>query len=261
MFKLFVNGWLGSLVGVVALGVTLSGCQAPQSEEGPSEVAEEVATPGAPNTLTEAEQAEGWQLLFDGKSMDQWRGFKMDEIPPGWVIEGETLQFSGERGGEGSGDLMTKEQYANFELKLEWKISPGGNSGILYRVTENYDQEFHTGPEVQILDNSKEHYPGLEDTQLAGANYALHPPSKDVVKPVGEWNSMHLVVNGAQVEHWLNGEKIVAFELWTDEWKDLVAKSKFVEWPDYGLNKTGHLVLQDHGAGVWFRNIKLKVLN
>ena len=253
MGKLLLNDLLGSIVGVFVLALAFTGCQAPQSEE----PVEKVAVPAAPNTLTEEEKTEGWQLLFDGKSLDQWRGFKMDEIPPGWGIQGDALQFSGEHGGEGYGDLMTKEQYANFELSLEWKISPQGNSGVLYRVTEDYDQEFHTGPEVQLIDNA---YPEIEPTQSAGANYGLHPPARDVTKPVGEWNSLRLVVNGPHVEHWLNGEKIVEFELWTDEWKAMVAKTKFAEWADYGLNKTGHIVLQDHGAGVWFRNIKIKVL-
>jgi hypothetical protein len=253
MGKLLLNDLLGNIVGVFVLALAFTGCQAPQREE----PVEEVAVLAAPNTLTEEEKIEGWQLLFDGKSLDQWRGFKMDEVPPGWGIQGEALQFSGEHGGEGYGDLMTKEQFANFELALEWKISPQGNSGVLYRVTENYDQEFHTGPEVQLIDNN---HPEVEPLNSAGANYGLHPPAKDVTKPVGEWNSLRLVVNGAHVEHWMNGEKIVEYELWTDEWKQMVAKTKFKEWADYGLNKTGHIVLQDHGAGVWFRDIKIKVL-
>jgi hypothetical protein len=128
-------------------------------------------------------------------------------------------------------------------------------------VSEDYDQEFMTGPEVQVLDNALEHDPPLEDTQLAGANYGLHPPLEDVVKPVGEWNSMRLVVDGAHVEHWLNGKKIVEYELWTDEWKEMVAKTKFAKWPGYGMNKSGYIVLQDHGAPVWYRNVKIKRLS
>jgi hypothetical protein len=241
----------------VVLMAMVTGCVF-QGEEPVKEQAEEVTVPAGPNTLSAEERAQGWQLLFDGKSLDQWRGFKLDEVPPGWTVEGETLQFASEHGGEGYGDLMTKEQFANFELKLDWKISPNGNSGILYRVTENYDQEFHTGPEVQLIDNA---YPDIKPDQSAGANYGLHPPARDVTKPVGEWNSLRLVVDGAHVEHWMNGEKVVEFELWTDEWKEMVAKTKFAEWADYGLNRTGHIVLQDHGAGVWFRNIKINVLD
>ncbi len=255
MGKFWFTMFVGSTAAVLLAAVVLTGSQAPQSG-GTSQAPAVEGT--APNTLTEAEKAAGWKLLFDGKSLDRWRGFKMEEVPPGWEIQRDTLHFSGEHGGEGYGDLMTKEQYANFELKLEWNISPQGNSGVLYRVTENYDQEFHTGPEVQLIDNA---YPEIEPDQTAGANYGLHPPAKDVTKPVGEWNSLDLIVDGAHVEHWMNGEKLVEYELWTDEWKEMVSKTKFAQWADYGLNKKGHIVLQDHGAGVWFRNIKIKVLD
>jgi hypothetical protein len=242
---------------LLATGLTFSNC-ASQGEEPVSPSEEEVVAEPRSNTLSDEERADGWQLLFDGTSLEHWRGFKSDSVPPGWTIEDDMIQFSSEHGGEGYGDLMTKEQFANFELKLEWKISPNGNSGILYRVTENYEQEFHTGPEVQLIDNA---YAGIKPDQSAGANYGLHAPARDVTKPVGEWNSLRLIVNGAHVEHWMNGEKLVEYELWTDEWKKMVADTKFAEWADYGLNKSGHIVLQDHGAGVWFRNIKIKVLD
>ena len=253
-----------SKIGVTLILLTVLGIVPGCAGEQPAETvkSEEPAEPVEPvvNALTDTETSEGWRLLFDGQTTEGWRGFKLDEVPPGWVVQDGALYFSGEHGGEGYGDLMTAEQFANFVLKLEWKISPGGNSGILYRVTENYDQEFHTGPEFQIIDAPGFPEP-LEGGQLAGANYALHPPAKDVVKPAGEWNTSTLVVNGAHVEHWINGEKLVDYELWTDEWKKLVAATKFSEWPDYGLNKTGYIVLQDHGAPVWFRNVKIRVLD
>jgi hypothetical protein len=256
MGKLFSKNQPVVLFSFILAVLALAGCA---TRKQPVEVpAEEVAVVAAVNTLTEEEKAAGWTLLFDGKSLDQWRGFKQDEVPPGWAIQDNTIKFSGEHGGEGYGDLMTKQQFANFELALEWKISPNGNSGVLYRVTENYEQEFHTGPEVQLIDNN---HPEVEPLNSAGSNYGLHPPAKDVTKPVGEWNTLRLIVNGAHVEHWMNGEKLVEYELWTDEWKEMVAKTKFVEWADYGLNKTGYIVLQDHGAGVWFRNIKIKMLD
>jgi hypothetical protein len=238
-----------------------TGCSQPDAGE--SAVTEAEVAPVEPdvNTLTPDEIAEGWELLFDGQSLERWRGFKMDEVPPDWVVQEGTLHFQGEHGGEGHGDLMTREQFDNFELRLEWKVAPGANSGILYRVTEDYEQEFMTGPEFQIIDGSEEFYPELEDGQKVGADYALHPASKDASKPVGEWNTVRLVVNGAHVEHWLNGEKIVEFELWTDEWKEKVSQTKFADWPDYGLNKSGYIVLQDHGAPVWFRNLKIKRLS
>ena len=206
------------------------------------------------------EPADGWTPLFNGKDVTGWRGFRMQETPPGWEVSDGTLHFDGEHGGEGYGDLTTVDQYADFELELEWKISPGGNSGVLFRVTEDHEQEFHTGPEVQVLDGAEEYYPGLDDTQQTGGNYALHPPARDVVKPVGEWNQLRLVVNGPHVEHWLNGEKLVEYQLWTDEWKALVAASKFAEWPQYGMNQKGHIVLQDHGGSVWYRNLKIRLL-
>jgi hypothetical protein len=246
-----------SVVAMLFLGMSWSACQATESVEAPATPKPLAAEP-AINTLTEEEKAEGWQLLFDGQHLDQWRGFKMETVPPGWSVEDGVLQFSSDHGGEGYGDLMTKEQFANFELKLDWKISKHGNSGVLFRVTENYDQEFHTGPEVQLIDND---HPEIEPLNSAGANYGLHAPAKDVTKPVGQWNTLHLIVDGPHVEHWMNGEKLVEYELWTDEWKKLVAGTKFKQWADYGMNKSGHIVLQDHGAGVWFRNLKVKPLS
>ncbi len=218
----------------------------------------EAASEPAHNTLSDEEIAQGWELLFDGKDLSKWRGFRSEEPPAGWTVSEGTIRFDADHGGEGAGDLVTREQFSDFELQLEWKISPGGNSGVFFRVGEQSEQEFHSGPEVQIIDGSPEHYPDLEDTQRVGANYGLHPASKDVVKPVGEWNHLRLVVNGAHVEHWLNGEKIVEYELWTDQWKEMVAQTKFAAWPQYGLNRTGHICLQDHGAPVWFRNLKVR---
>ena len=251
------NRSLRNIVVLLVLGLAWSACQTSESVEPPAAPEPETSEPPAVNTLTNEEKADGWQLLFDGKGLEQWRGFRTDTVPPGWSVVDDLLQFSADHGGEGHGDLMTREQFADFELKLDWKISPQGNSGVLYRVSENYDQEFHTGPEVQLIDNA---YTGINALQSAGANYGLHPPARDVTKPVGEWNTLHLIVNGAHVEHWMNGEKLVEYELWTDEWKEMVAQTKFNEWKDYGLNKTGHIVLQDHGAGVWFRNVKVKPL-
>ena len=230
---------------VPVLLLTLGACQPGMQPEEPPEA---------------EEPANEWMPLFNGKDLTGWRGFRMEETPPGWKVSDGTLHFDAEHGGEGYGDLTTVDQYADFELELEWKISPGGNSGVLFRVTEDHEQEFHTGPEVQVLDGAEEYYPGLDDTQQTGGNYALHPPAKDVVKPVGEWNQLRLVVDGAHVEQWLNGEKLVEYELWTDAWKALVAASKFVEWPQYGMNKKGHIVLQDHGAAVWYRNLRIRLL-
>ncbi len=210
----------------------------------------------AHNTLTPEEEAEGWELLFDGTSLSKWRGFRQTDIPAGWVVtdQGE-LHFTGEE----SGDLITNRQYANFELKLEWKVAPGGNSGLFFRGTENEERIYETAPEMQILDNQR-HKDGGNPLTSAGSNYALHAPPEDVTREVGQFNEVHLIVSGPYVEHWLNGEKVVAYTLWSDAWNALVAGSKFSDWTGYGQNRRGHIGLQDHGDKVWFRNLKIRRL-
>jgi hypothetical protein len=198
--------------------------------------------------------ASEWRPLFDGASTAGWRGFKVDTAPSGWQVVDGALTRVG-RGG----DIMTNEQFENFELELEWKIQPAGNSGVMFRVTEDADATYHTGAEMQVLDDAG-HRDGQSRLTSAGANFALHPAPAGVVKPAGEWNAARLVANGAHVEHWLNGQKMVEYELWTPQWDSLVAASKFAEWPGYGRNRRGHIVLQDHGDTVAFRNIRIKVL-
>ena len=206
------------------------------------------------NTLTPAEQADGWTLLFDGQSLKGWRSFRSPQPPHGWHAEdGELVRR------EGGGDIMTVGEFGDFELRLEWRMSKNGNSGIMFRVTDEGNQTYETGPEFQILDNLG-HRDGKDPMTSAGSNYALHPPVRDVTNPVGEWNEVRLVVNGAHVEHWMNGVKLLEYELWSDDWNRRVAASKFAKMPGYGRAKRGHIVLQDHGDLVWFRNIKLKEL-
>ena len=264
-----INGLL-LLLFLVALGAVSCSQQATQE---PAQPAAAVSAEPAITTLTPEEKADGWELMFDGKSLDQWRGFRAEEVPPGWTVEDGLLVFKAEDGAEGYGDLTTRKQYASFEMKLDWKISPCGNSGVLFHVTEDSDQEWHSGPEVQIVDATEgcwadyrasdaERAPGsdLKASQFSGADYDLIAPSVNAAKPVGEWNTMRIVVDGAHVEHWLNGQKVVEYELWSPEWKAMVAKSKFAEYPQYGMAKTGYIVLQDHGKTLWFRNLKIKVL-
>lgn len=155
---------------------------------------------------------------------------------------------------KGGGDIVTDEQFKDFVLELDWKISEGGNSGIFFHVSEDHDYVWLGGPEMQVLDNVA-HQDAMRPETSAGANYALHAPIKDVTKPVGEWNHVKLVVDGPHVEHWLNGTKLLEYELWSDDWKKRVAASKFNDMPDYGMNKTGHIALQDHGDIVSYRNI------
>jgi hypothetical protein len=214
-----------------------------------------VAQEPAPNTLTAAEQKAGWALLFDGRSLDRWKGYGTPQIPAGWQVIDGTITRVG-----GGGDLVSKDQFANFELALEWRITPGGNSGIMFRVVEGPEAPYHTGPEMQILDNAR-HADGKVPETSAGANYALHAPVRDVTRPVGSWNAVRLIVNGTHVEHWLNGVKVVEYELGSADWLARVRPSKFNDWPGYGRASRGHVVLQDHGDVVAFRNLKIRVLN
>lgn len=230
---------------ISALGVTAcSGASASRSQE-PAQVADTRASVGE------------WTTLFDGTSLDHWRGFRMNRLPGGWVIADGSLHF--QPGGEG-GDIVTRERFSDFELELEWRLAEGGNSGIFFRVDEAEPRTFESGPEMQVLDNQR-HADGRNPLTSAGANYALHAPSSDAARPVGEWNQVRLVVKGPHVEHWLNGSKVVDYELWTEDWRGLVAGSKFVEWPRYGLALDGHIALQDHGDPVWFRHIRARRLN
>lgn len=210
-----------------------------------------------PNRLTPAEEAAGWRLLFDGASLEGWRGYRQQSVPAGWSAEDGVVAFTPVARGEAN--LITTEQFGDFELSLEWKIGPGGNSGIFYRATEEERAPYWTGPEMQLLDNDG-HGDGRNPKTSAGSNYALHAPSEDVVRPVGEWNHVQIVVDGARVEHWMNGTRVVAYELWSREWEAAVARTKFREWPGYGRARRGHVGLQDHGDPVWFRNIKIREL-
>lgn len=224
------------------------------------------AVPGAgqDNSLTEEETKAGWRLLFDGKTTEGWRGYKMDKMPPGWkVIDGALVRVSGGAGGKGAGggdDVITVEQFENFEFKLEWKIvDRAGNSGIVLRASEDAVTSWHTGPEMQVLDNAA--YPGRDVRQLAGACYALYAPSKDVSHPRGEWNAVRVVADGNHVEHWLNGVKLLEYELGSDDWNERVAKSKFKNMEHFHQPPAkGHICLQDHTARIEYRNIKIRPL-
>lgn len=206
------------------------------------------------NQLTDAERAAGWRLLFDGRTTAGWRGFRRETMPEGWQVADGALT----RVADG-GDIITIEQFENFELALEWKVAPGGNSGIFYRASEETDRIYESAPEMQVLDDAR-HRDGQSRLTSAGANYGLHASPEGLVKPAGEWNHARVLVNGGHVEHWLNGVKVVEYELWTPQWEWLVKGSKFAEWPPYGRAKRGHVGLQDHGDWVAYRNIKIREL-
>ncbi len=214
------------------------------------------------NSLTDEEKAGGWKLLFDGKSTDGWRGYKMDKIPAGWKAENGILaRVAGGAGGKGAGggdDIVTVDEYESFDLVLEWKITAGGNSGVLYRVVEKSATSWHESPEMQVLDNLK--WPNRSKKELAGACYDMYAPSKDVTRPPGEWNKARLLVDGNKVEHWLNGEKMVEYELGSEDWNKRVAASKFKDKPLFGKSTKGRICLQDHSDRIEYKNLKIKVL-
>ena len=219
------------------------------------------------NTLSEAEKAEGWQLLFDGETMNGWRDFNGTELTNGWRVVDGCIQASGE-GGDASGYIVTDKKYSNFELVWDWKLTHGGNSGMLYHVVEHpkFKVPYVTGPEYQLIDNEgweEVNAPTkLEEWQKLGVDYAMHLPdySKMKVNPVGEWNSSKIVYDNGHVEHWLNGEKILEFEAYTEDWFAKKASGKWGTATEYGLAHTGVICLQDHGDPASFRNIKIKEL-
>jgi hypothetical protein len=213
-----------------------------------------LTTKNVENTLTADEKAKGWKLLFDGKTTNGWRGFKQQTPPQGWqVVDGALTRV-----GTG-GDIMTADKYGSFEMQAEWKVAPGGNSGIMFHVSEEADETYYTGPEFQILDNGG-HRDGKDPLTSAGACYALYAPVKDVTRPPGTWNVARLIINGSRVQHWLNGTKVVEYDMASADWKQKVAASKFKEWPTFGTFPEGHIVLQDHGDRVAYKNIKIRVL-
>ncbi|MEX2139998.1 MAG: DUF1080 domain-containing protein [Pirellulales bacterium] len=215
-----------------------------------------------PNTLTAEEKKAGFKLLFDGRTREQFRGYKMKQMPPGWkVIDGVLTRVAGGAGGKGAGggdDLVTKDQYDNFELKLQWRVGEGVNSGILYRVTEDAVTSWHVAPEMQVLDNKG--WGESNQKHHAGALYDLYAPAKDVTRPLTDWNDVRLVVNGNHVEHWLNGVKVVECEIGSDDWNQRVANSKFKDKPNFAKAKQGHICLQDHSGKIEYRNIKIREL-
>jgi hypothetical protein len=209
------------------------------------------------NTLSAAEKKAGWTLLFDGQTTNGWRAYN-NKPSDGWEIVHGELHCK-ETGVQHRADLMTVDEYGDFELTVDWKVGKGANSGIIYRSVEGNGASYETGPEYQLIDDNG-YGEKLEDWQKSGSDYAMHPPLKVTAKPVGEYNHTKIIVKGAHAEHWLNGEKVVSFDFWTPEWNELKAKSKWKDAKDYGMAKKGHIALQDHGGGIWFKNIKIRKL-
>lgn len=216
----------------------------------------------ADNKLTEQEAADGWLLLFDGNTLNGWRDFKGEGVNAPWIVEKGTLASLGE-GSDSTGYIVTEKEYGNFILTFDWKISEGGNSGVLYHVVERpeYKVPYVTGPEYQIVDDFG--FPAeLEEWQKAGADYAMYTcdNEKKQLNKAGKWNTSKIVFDNGKVEHWLNGQKVLGFEAWSDDWFERRSGGKWDFAPEYGLARSGHFALQDHGDRVWYKNIKLKEL-
>lgn len=222
---------------------------------------------GPEKTNTKSMQAENdWTTLFDGKTTEGWHTYGKEFAGKAWKVEDGALRLDAENKKnwkpEDGGDLVTNEEFENYHLKLEWKISKNGNSGIIFNVHEDpekYHATYNTGPEMQVLDNN-----GHPDAKIhkhrTGDLYDLIPSKKETVKAVGEWNQAEVIVNKGQLRLVLNGTDVVTTTLWDDNWKKMVAGSKFASMPGFGIYKKGRIALQDHGDDVWYRNIVIKKL-
>lgn len=201
-----------------------------------------------------------WVSLFDGKTLSGWHGFNKTTEIKNWTIEDGALVCLGAAEGDTGGDIVTDREFENFELEWDWKITKGGNSGVMYHVIESskYKAPYETGPEYQVIDDIG--FPGkLEEWQKAGADYAMNIANdKKNLKPVGEWNNSKILFDKGHVEHWLNGEKIVEFQAWSESWKKEKSEGKWKDYPDYGVAKKGRIALQDHGNKVYFKNIRIR---
>ncbi|TXI31226.1 MAG: DUF1080 domain-containing protein [Niabella sp.] len=229
-----------------------------------SKANESIKPPKSPELLSIQIVKKGkWITLFDGKTLKGWHGFNKGKTPvKNWVVENGALVCLGASEHDTGGDIVTNQQFENFELEWSWKVDKGSNSGVMYHVVEDakYHGPYETGPEYQIIDDVN--FPGkLEEWQKAGADYAMNLPGKNKkLKPVGEWNHSKIIFNKGHVQHWLNGEKIVEFDAWTDDWNKKKFEGKWKSYPDYGKAKKGHIALQDHGNKAYFRNIRVREL-
>lgn len=236
-------------IGISLLAISLIACA-------DKNIKKDTVTSDQPETET------GWISLFDGKTLKGWHGFNKKGEVKNWTIEDSALVCLGAAQGDTGGDIVSDKEFENFELTWDWKITKGGNSGVMYHVVEDakYKAPYETGPEYQVLDDVG--FPEkLEEWQKTGADYAMNLPNdKKKLKPVGEWNSSKIVFNKGHVEHWLNGEKIVEFQAWDETWNKAKTEGKWKDFPDYGSAKKGKIALQDHGNKAYFKNIMIREL-
>jgi len=212
------------------------------------------ATGAKSGTAVQAKRGE-WRTLFDGTTASAWRGYEMDTMPSGWTVA------SGELGKlKTTGDIISREEFGDFEFEMDWKLEKGGNSGLFYRGSEEFDRVYWSAPEYQLLDDANA-ADGKNRLTSAGAAYGLYAPPAGVVKGAGEWNSTRIVVKGAHVEHWLNGTKLLEYELWSPDWEAKLQGSKFKVWTKYGRARTGHIAIQgDHNGALTLRNVRVREL-
>ena len=244
---------------LVILAVHTISCSSPTTKD-PLTLYSELDRNSSPNTLAKAEKKKGWELLFNGVTPDGWHGYNLSGFADCWTIEDGSLTMTTEGMAE-SQDIITNKKYRSFALYLDFKLTKGANSGIIFQVSEDtiYKFPYETGPEFQIID--QDNWPDrLEDWQKCGANYAMYPPLVKPYKALGEWNHILLVVDGNNVTQILNGEIVVKYIKNSEEWTKLRNSGKWSGFPDYGKYDEGHISLQNHGTKVWYRNIKLKEL-
>ncbi len=252
------------LLATLILAIAVISCNQPgpnQSGKSDKAVSDEVAM----NKLTDEEKEEGWVLLFDGQTTEGWKNFNQDTLT-GWLVKDGSLMGQG-LGGDIGGDIVSVKEYDNFILKWDWKLGPHGNSGVMYHVIEDekYVAGYETGPEYQLIEDGDfrdEHgnpYP-LEEWQTTAADYAMYEANDKKKVNLQKWNSSMIYFTPEKAEYWLNGEKVVEFVPWSDDWNQRRNSGKWDAYPDYGLFKSGKLCLQDHGSKIWFRNIKIKEL-
>ena len=245
----------------------LASCQNNTSNETTAETNVPAVAPA--NVLTEEENLAGWRLLFDGTTLNGWRGYNRSDLPKnGWSVQNGELVIAAtpkQKPEDFGGDIITSEKYGNFELSVDFMLSDSANSGIFYFILEEKDSAmWHNAPEYQLIDNdtwammTKDDPNFKMDTHRTGDNYDMEAGAGCAMKPIGEWNTAKITHNNGKVEHWLNGAKCLDYEVGSEEWKAQLAKSKFKGYPQYGLTKQGHIGLQDHGHEVRFRNVKIR---
>jgi hypothetical protein len=247
---------------LISLLLVVAACS-PSKKENQETAAAPVEVTESAALLTDSQKAEGWKLLFDGKSLAGWQIFKARKNNT-WEAKDGTLHCkplneNAKGDGDERADIMTTDEFGNFELAFDWKISQGGNSGVIYRVTEEFEQPYFSGPEYQLTDD-KGYTPAHTEKQLTGTVYDMYITAPKSMNPIGAWNSSRIIVNGNHVEHWLNGQKVVEYELGSADWKKRKDECKWKDQKGYGLATKGHIDLQDHGHETWFKNVMIKVL-